>query len=139
VVGIERSVVVGGAWTEMLHDRRNSNRCDSDTQQNTHMNKVGGRRLFTAHILPYMRVHSKYSRLVLPFIQQLWQCKATFDGRTTTSSESVCQVARSWVDVGSFHTRLFGVVYFAIALVREFLDTTSYTIHIGATGFLLDS
>jgi hypothetical protein len=22
------------------------------------------------------------------------------------SSESVCQVARSWVDVGSFHTRL---------------------------------
>jgi len=27
------------------------------------------------------------------------------------SSESVCQVARSWVEVGSFHTRLFGVVY----------------------------
>jgi hypothetical protein len=27
------------------------------------------------------------------------------------SSESVCQVARSWVAVGSFHTRLFGVVY----------------------------
>jgi len=27
------------------------------------------------------------------------------------SSESVCQVARSWVDVGSFHRRLFGVVY----------------------------
>ena len=26
-------------------------------------------------------------------------------------SESVCQVARSWVDVSSFHTRLFGVVY----------------------------
>jgi len=26
------------------------------------------------------------------------------------SSESVCQVARSWVDVGSFYTRLFGVV-----------------------------
>ena len=30
--------------------------------------------------------------------------------RTTISSESVCQVARSWVDVGSFHTLLFGVV-----------------------------
>jgi hypothetical protein len=42
------------------------------------------------------------------------------------SSESVCQVARSWVDVGSFHTRLFGVVYSAIASVREFLDTPSY-------------
>ena len=27
------------------------------------------------------------------------------------SSESVCQVARSWVDVGSFHTCLFGAVY----------------------------
>jgi hypothetical protein len=33
------------------------------------------------------------------------------DGRTTMSSESVCQVALSWVKVGSFHTRLFGVVY----------------------------
>jgi hypothetical protein len=27
------------------------------------------------------------------------------------SSESVCQVAPSWLEVGSFHTRLFGVVY----------------------------
>jgi hypothetical protein len=27
------------------------------------------------------------------------------------SSEPVCQVACSWVDAGSFHTRLFGVVY----------------------------
>jgi hypothetical protein len=27
------------------------------------------------------------------------------------SSESVCQVARSWMDVGSFHTRLLGVVH----------------------------
>jgi hypothetical protein len=26
-------------------------------------------------------------------------------------NESVYQVARSWVDVGSVHTRLFGVVY----------------------------
>jgi hypothetical protein len=43
------------------------------------------------------------------------------------SSESVCQVARSWVDVGSFHKRLFGVVYFAILSVREFLDTPSYS------------
>jgi hypothetical protein len=33
------------------------------------------------------------------------------DGRTTISNESVCQVARSWVNVGSFHTCLFGVVY----------------------------
>jgi hypothetical protein len=40
------------------------------------------------------------------------------------SSESVCQVARSWVEVVSFHTRLFGVVYFAIASVREFFGYT---------------
>jgi hypothetical protein len=41
------------------------------------------------------------------------------------SSESVCQVARSWVDVGSFHTRL--VVRFMIftASVRNILDTPS--------------
>jgi hypothetical protein len=41
--------------------------------------------------------------------------------------ESGCQVARSWVDVGSFHTRL--VVRFMIftAPVRSILDTPSYT------------
>jgi hypothetical protein len=31
-------------------------------------------------------------------------------------SESVCRVARSWVDVNSFHTRLFGVVYVTVAI-----------------------
>jgi hypothetical protein len=42
-------------------------------------------------------------------------------------SESGCQVARSWVDVGSFHTRL--VVRFMIftVSVRNILDTPSYT------------
>jgi hypothetical protein len=43
------------------------------------------------------------------------------------SNEPVCQVARSQVDVGSFHTCLFGVAYFTIASVSEFLDTPSYT------------
>jgi hypothetical protein len=42
------------------------------------------------------------------------------------SRKSVCQVGRSWVDVGSWHTRLFGVLYFAIALVRAFLDVPLY-------------
>jgi hypothetical protein len=42
------------------------------------------------------------------------------------SSESVCQVAHSWVDVSSFHPRLFEVMYFAIASVREFPDTPSH-------------
>ena len=32
-----------GSW-EMLNDRRNSNWCDSKTQKNTHMSKVGGRK-----------------------------------------------------------------------------------------------
>jgi hypothetical protein len=42
------------------------------------------------------------------------------------SSESVCKVARSWVDVGSFHTCL--VVRFRIftASVRNILDTPTY-------------
>jgi hypothetical protein len=43
------------------------------------------------------------------------------------SSESVCQVARSWVGVGSFHMRL--VVRFMIftASVRNILGTPSYS------------
>jgi hypothetical protein len=42
------------------------------------------------------------------------------------SSGSVCQVARCWVEVGSFHTRL--VVSFMIFTesVRNILDTPSY-------------
>ena len=37
--------------------------------------------------------------------------RSTIDGMTTMSNESVCQVPHSWVDVGSFHMHLFGVVY----------------------------
>jgi hypothetical protein len=40
VVVIEESV----AWREMLCDRKNSNWYDSETQENTHMGKVGGRK-----------------------------------------------------------------------------------------------
>jgi hypothetical protein len=42
------------------------------------------------------------------------------------SCESVCQVTRRWVDVGSFHTRL--VVRFMIitASVRNIQDTPWY-------------
>jgi hypothetical protein len=35
------------------------------------------------------------------------------------SSESVCLVARIWVDVGNFHTRLSGVVYVTCANFRD--------------------
>jgi hypothetical protein len=51
------------------------------------------------------------------------------DVRTTMSSESVCQVARSWVDVGSFHTRLVACFMTFTASVRNILDTPSYFLH----------
>jgi hypothetical protein len=42
------------------------------------------------------------------------------------SSESVCQVSRSWLDVGRFHTRL--VVRFMIfTSVRNIVDSPSYS------------
>jgi hypothetical protein len=37
--------------------------------------------------------------------------EAPVDGRTTMSGESVCLVARSWVDVGSFSHAFSGEVY----------------------------
>jgi hypothetical protein len=58
------------------------------------------------HWTLYTRVYPKYSRLLPPSILQLWQCEAPVDGRTTMSSESVCQVARIRVNVASFHNRL---------------------------------
>jgi hypothetical protein len=42
------------------------------------------------------------------------------------ASESVCQVARSWADVGSFHTRLFIIFMIFTASVRNILDIPSY-------------
>jgi hypothetical protein len=55
------------------------------------------------------------------------------------TSESVCQVARSWVDVNCFHTRLLGVVCFAIATVREFMDTSSYILVVSTAEFFQDN
>jgi hypothetical protein len=66
--------------------------------------------------------HPKYSGLVPPPIQQLWKREAPVDDRTTMSSESVCQVARSWVDVGSLHTRLVVRFMIVTASVRNILD-----------------
>jgi hypothetical protein len=42
------------------------------------------------------------------------------------SSDSLCQVARSWVDVGSFNTRIFIIYIIFTASVRNILDTLSY-------------
>jgi hypothetical protein len=45
------------------------------------------------------------------------------------SSESVCQVARSWLDVGSFHTHLM-VRFMIFTSVRNILNTPLYfTLH----------
>jgi hypothetical protein len=46
------------------------------------------------------------------------------------SRESVYHVARSWVDVDSFHTRLFIVFMICTASVRNILDILSYTLYI---------
>jgi len=44
MVRMEGRVAVSAVWREMLHDRRNSNQCDSKTQDNTHMSKVRKRK-----------------------------------------------------------------------------------------------
>jgi hypothetical protein len=75
----------------------------------------------------HTRAYPKYYRLVPPSIQQLWYHKAPVDGRTAMSSESMCQVASSWVGVGSFHTCLVVRFMTFTASVRNILDTPSYT------------
>jgi hypothetical protein len=42
------------------------------------------------------------------------------------SIQSVCQVARIWVDVGSFHMRLFIMFMIFTASVRNIVDVPSY-------------
>jgi len=45
------------------------------------------------------------------------------------SSKSVCQVARSWVDVGSFHTCLFGVVYVTCGNFHDGSEKGTVSVH----------
>jgi len=42
--GRERSMVIRVALRETFHDGRNCNGCDSETQENTHISKVGRRK-----------------------------------------------------------------------------------------------
>jgi hypothetical protein len=42
MVGREGSMVVSAAWREMFSERRNSNRCDSETWEIADMSKVRG-------------------------------------------------------------------------------------------------
>jgi hypothetical protein len=44
VVGREWGVVVSAACREMFYNRRNSNRCDSETQEITDMSRGGGKK-----------------------------------------------------------------------------------------------
>jgi len=45
------------------------------------------------------------------------------------SSESVYQVARSWVEVRSFHTRLFGVVYVTSGDFHDGSEKVTASVH----------
>jgi hypothetical protein len=45
------------------------------------------------------------------------------------SSESVCQFARSWVDVGSSHKRLFTVFMILTASAQNILDNPLIQFH----------
>ena len=45
------------------------------------------------------------------------------------SSESVCQVACSWVEVHSFHTHLFGVVYVTFGDFRDGSEKGTASVH----------
>jgi len=45
------------------------------------------------------------------------------------SSESVCQVACSWVDVGSFHKCLFGIVYMTCGNFHDGSEKGTASVH----------
>jgi len=45
------------------------------------------------------------------------------------SSESVCQVARIWVEVRSFHTHLFGVVYMTCGDFHDGSEKGTASVH----------
>jgi hypothetical protein len=65
--------------------------------------------------------YRKHSGLVPPSVQQLRQREAPVDG-----SKSVCHVARSWMDVGSFHT-FSGEVYDFCSVSPEYFELLSYS------------
>jgi hypothetical protein len=54
------------------------------------------------------------------------------------SSESVCQVAHSWVDMGSFHTSLFGVVYMKMLVAKDDFETSVYEYSAATLSMLFD-
>jgi hypothetical protein len=79
-------------------------------------------------------MYPKYSGLVAATYTAVVVARSTSKGRTAMFSEPVCHVARSWVNVVSFHTRL--VVRFMIFTesVRNILDTPSYKVETNRYG-----
>jgi len=69
------------------------------------------------------------SGLVLPSAQHLCLRQAPVDGRTTVISESACQVSRSWDDMNSFYTRLFGVVYVTLGDLHDGSEKGTTSVH----------
>jgi hypothetical protein len=55
--------------------------------------------------------------------------RSTGSDRTTMSGESVCQVVRSWVDVGSYHMHLFGVVYVTCGDFHDGSEERTASVH----------
>jgi hypothetical protein len=45
------------------------------------------------------------------------------------SSESVCEVACTWLDVGSFHTRSFGVLYVTCGNFHDGSEKGTASVH----------
>jgi hypothetical protein len=76
-------------------------------------------------------LHVVFPKLVYEDISKIFRTGAAIyaavvvDCRTTMSSKSVYHVARSWVDVHSFHTHLFIIFMIFTAPVRNILDIPS--------------
>jgi hypothetical protein len=61
---------------------------------------------------------------VPPSLQQLWWREAPVDGRTTMSSEAVCQAVRSWVVVGNFKKMCICYFYDFYGVIQEYFGYT---------------
>jgi len=92
--------------------------------------------LFKRRYLKFSKVYthnyevvSKTFQTVVAIYTAVVVKRSTVDGRTTMYSESVCQVAHSWVDLGSFHTLLFGVVYVTCSDFQDGSEKGTASVH----------
>jgi hypothetical protein len=82
----------------------------------------------SSHVLIY-EVVSKIFRTCAVVCTAVVVARSKIYDRTTMFSESVCQVARSWVDVGRFHTRLFGAMYVTCGHVHDGLEKVTASVY----------